>query len=538
MKKFILFLSVVAVLAAVNIYAVERTDYFQLRGKTSWHISFTEDDGRMTLHWDKLPYPCLYRVDTLSETTGTVEKEFRYHTFDTSFTLNNYCAVSSTAIPMYYQITAYGLFGALTKPIAPVPNPNYPTPAAPVPIYHYTEENPASLRPYLVWHTVPAAVCYEVEFLSAPPEKENGTERSAFHHLLSTTQIYTNGWQADLSALDIQSPIYWRVRALDLYRQPIGVFSRAEPLIVDASLPSPDRPLLNYFDQMPEDDIPLYPVYQWIPMHGVNRYEVELLIKPPTTERGTLPSADRIWAMTVDDSFSCYDEYARSYAGPYYWRVRGIDEEGNTIGTYSDTARFIVPPRRGRAFAAAFGDSITHGGGALSYSPFNLEYNYTTYLDFPAQNLGRSGDTAHDSLLRFEDDVLPYHPYNLLILTGSNDLRSDLSAVSIIKDLEGIREKCRANDIRPIFLTLMPINPDHINQAFHTEIDPGWYDKMRLINAFIRQQEYYIDLEPYFYDPTHTLLDASLSIDGLHPDIRGKMLMAEVINAHKEKFRR
>ena len=538
MKKFILFLSVVALLATVNIYAIEKTDYFQLREKTSWHISFTENDGRMILHWDKLPYPCLYRVDTLSETTGAVAKELRYHTFDTSFTLNDYCAVSSTAIPMYYQITAYGLFGALTKPIAPVPNPNYPTPAAPVPIYHYTEENPASLRPYLVWHTVPAAVCYEVEFLSAPPEKENGTEISAFHHLFSTTQIYTNGWQADLSALDIQSPIYWRVRALDLYRQPIGVFSRAEPLIVDASLPSPDRPLLNYFDQMPEDDIPLYPVYQWIPMHGVNRYEVELLIKPPTTERGTLPSADRIWAMTVDDSFSCYDEYARSYAGPYYWRVRGIDEEGNTIGTYSDTARFIVPSRRGRAFAAAFGDSITHGGGALSYSPFNLEYNYTTYLDFPAQNLGRSGDTAHDSLLRFEADVLPYHPYNLLILTGSNDLRSDLSAVSIIKDLEGIREKCRANDIRPIFLTLMPINPDHINQAFHTETDPGWYDKMRLINAFIRQQEYYIDLEPYFYDPTHTLLDASLSIDGLHPDIRGKMLMAEIINAHKEKFRR
>ena len=53
----------------------------------------------------------------------------------------------------------------------------------------------------------------------------------------------------------------------------------------------------------------------------------------------------------------------------------------------------------------------------------------------------------------------------------------------------------------------------------------------------MRQQDYYIDLEPYFYDSTGTLLDTELSVDGLHPDIRGKMLMAEIINAHPEQFR-
>ena len=29
-------------------------------------------------------------------------------------------------------------------------------------------------------------------------------------------------------------------------------------------------------------------------------------------------------------------------------------------------------------------------------------------------------------------------------------------------------------------------------------------------------------------------LDPGLSIDGLHPDILGKMLMGEIINAHKD----
>ena len=329
----------------------------------------------------------------------------------------------------------------------------------------------------------------------------------------------------------------FRSRVLDLQRRPIGGFSIAEPLVTNAALAPPDYPLLNPFDKMPEASVPLYPVYQWIPMHGVERYEVELLVKPPEKEHSLAPSPDRAWHMVVNDSFSCYDEYPRPYAGPYYWRVRGIDEDGHTVGRYSNTAHFVVPERQRRPFAAVFGDSITHGGGALSYSPFNLEYNYDTYLNFPAYNLGRSGDTAHDSLLRFEGDVLPYHPHNLIILTGSNDLRSDTSAASIIQDLTAIGEKCRQNDIRPIFLTLMPINPANIAQAFHTETDENWRGKLRAINAFIRQQDYFIDLEPYFYDPTGTLLNTELSIDGLHPDIRGKMLMAEIINAHREKFR-
>ena len=145
-----------------------------------------------------------------------------------------------------------------------------------------------------------------------------------------------------------------------------------------------------------------------------------------------------------------------------------------------------------------------------------------TYLDFPSLNLGQSGDRSRESALRFEEDVLPYRPYNLLILTGSNDLRSDRPAEEIINDLATIRDKCTANDIRPIF---------------HTETSDGWRDKLSKINAFIRKQEYYIDLEPFFYDNTKTQLDATMAIDGLHPDINGKMLMAEIINANRSLFR-
>ena len=141
-------------------------------------------------------------------------------------------------------------------------------------------------------------------------------------------------------------------------------------------------------------------------------------------------------------------------------------------------------------------------------------------------------------MLRFEKDVLFFHPYNLLILTGSNSLRAEeMSAEQIIADLDAIKKKCEANDIRPIFLTLMPINPRNIRNAFHVDTDPLWQQKLARVNAYIRSQKYYVDLEPYFYDVNHTVMAPELSVDGLHPDIRGKMLMAELVNRRRDLLR-
>ena len=95
---------------------------------------------------------------------------------------------------------------------------------------------------------------------------------------------------------------------------------------------------------------------------------------------------------------------------------------------------------------------------------------------------------------------------------------------------------CELNGIRPIFLTLMPINPTNINSVFGTPTDPNWRGKLETINAYIRQQKYFIDLEPHFYDANKMQLDDRLSVDGLHPDIKGKMMMAELINQHKNLF--
>jgi lysophospholipase L1-like esterase len=538
MKKFIAFTLIIFAFTMVCIYFTEKTDVLQLTDRPII-ASFTDRDGHTIFSWKRLPYPCFYKVETFSKTTEMLADEPEYHFFRQDFTFKASYEVPPTAIPMYYRITAYGMFGKISGPSKMIPNPNYADPLAPVHISKYTQTAPASTMPYLIWHSVPAAVCYEVELLSATPENESGTELSTQYHLFSTQQVFTNGWQADLRSFANEHTLFWRVRAMDLQKKPIGVFSKAEPIHIDPQKNVPTKPLLNNYDQMPDFKQPLYPVYHWIPMHDISRYEVELLTSPPVMENNTEPSQNRAWYKVADDSFSCYDEYARPYAGEYYWRVRAVDSSGNTIGTYSDTEKFTVEAHKDRVLTAAFGDSITHGGGSVSYSPANLEYSYMTYLDFPVLNLGKSGDIAHTTLLRFDSDVLPFRPYNLLILTGSNSLRDEsTSAQEIITDLDALKRKCEENDIRPIFLTLMPLQPANIYAAFQTETDPHWQSKMVEVNAHIRQQAYYIDLEPYFYDANKQFLPTALAIDGLHPSIPGKMLMAEIINQQQELLRK
>lgn len=537
MKHYFFFTAIIFLAVLGCIFLIEKTDLLGLR-KIDIAAEVREVNDTSTLVWERLPYPCYYRIDTYIKTTGTITGESIYEHVKTEFTTTPSCPISSAPIPFYYRITAYGMFGAVTAPSTAIAAPYFMA-KSPIPISHYTEDHPASLMPFLLWHSMPNAVLYEVEILSAPPAQEGGTALSPQNHLTSTRSVFTNGWQADLRAYRSYKRLYWRVRALGLKHEPLGEFSEAQPLYLDESAEIPNHPIPNTFDQVTNFRQPLYPVYQWIPLNGVTRYEVELLTEPPAQPNGTLADPQRAWAQTINDTNSIYDEYARPYAGVYYWRVRGIDNENTTVGTWSDLASFTVDSLDDRhVYAVALGDSITHGGGAISSSPAFLEYSYTTYLTFDCINLGRSGDTAHSTLERFEQDVVPLHPANVLIMTGSNSLRAiGVTAQDIIDDLDELQKKCLAHNMRPIFLTLLPLNPERITLAFHSETDRSWYWKLQVVNTWIRTQAFYVDIEPYFYDTQKHILNPLLSTDGLHPDIDGKRMIAEAINEHRELFR-
>lgn len=389
----------------------------------------------------------------------------------------------------------------------------------------YPASDPATCFPLLTWTVVEGAVYYELELLQAPPENPNGIEPSMYR-TWSSRQVYKNGFVADLAWFSGTS-LYWRVRALDYDGNPLGVFSDAQPMYVDVSIVRPLKPPLTVDFNNDGRPTPLYPVYAWIPIPGAASYEVELCDQPPENPYGADPSCYRIWYKR-GTGYDIYDDMPRNESGTYYWRVRGLDEEGNPVGIYSDTGKFTVDLGRG-SYAACFGDSVTHGGGAISYSPSDTEYDFESYLNFPVVNLGRSGDTTETMVTRFMSDVLPYKPRYLLILGGINSIRGGVTGQQVIFELTEIRNLCAENDIRPIFLTLPPINPDAIGRVFGEATEPHWQEELAVVNEFIRQQEYYIDIAPFLSDQ-FGLLPERYAIDGLHPDIEGKKIIGQIIN--------
>ncbi|HWR39744.1 MAG TPA: GDSL-type esterase/lipase family protein [Patescibacteria group bacterium] len=397
----------------------------------------------------------------------------------------------------------------------------------PLPTIHFSPQNQASSKPFLTWTKVEGAVAYELELLAQPPENP-AKPASPPDCLFSTTAIYVNGFNANLPEYFTDIFFYWRVRGLDIEGNPVSSFSDAEKAYMDRLQTSVQKPVPTSIFNQSANTALLYPVYSWIPVAGADKYEVEILDASPENPNGTEPSRHRI-DDAIATGFDYYDKNPRLAEHLRYWRVRGLDQDGNPVGVYSDAGSLGVSPLM-HFTVATFGDSITHGGGSVSYSPADWEYSYQYYLNFPSINLGKSGDTSQSTVERFEQDVLPFQPQYLIILTGTNSLRGGTTAAEIIDNLQELKEKCLSNNIRPVFLTLPPINPGNIQKIFGESTVPDWQEQMRRVNAFIRTQVH-IDVAREMESP-NGILPAKLAIDGLHLDIEGKKKIAMAINAN------
>ena len=98
-------------------------------------------------------------------------------------------------------------------------------------------------------------------------------------------------------------------------------------------------------------------------------------------------------------------------------------------------------------------------------------------------------------------------------MNGTNSLRAGVRASEVIENFKEIKELCLANDIRPIFLTLPPINPDNIARTFNEPTADDWQEQFTLVNDFLRTQVH-IDVAAYFAD--NALLPTMMGLDGLH----------------------
>lgn len=395
----------------------------------------------------------------------------------------------------------------------------------PTALRHYSEENPVVGNPILQWSRIDGAVMYDVQVLQKQTDDDGNT--AYYEPIMPLQRAYGTGYELVLPETWMGDVFYWRVQPMNLQGKPIGPFSAVEEVPVDRTSPHIEKPYIATQYNQGNGQTLLYPVYDWIAVPGADHYEVEILDDEPENPNGIEPSIHRIDAYTPTYAQQ-YDQKPRMAEQPFYWRVRAMDADGNPIGVYSDVQSYVTNPNMS-CEVAVFGDSISHGGGSLSYSPTDWEFSYASYLDFPTINLAQSGDTSAMSAARFIQDVVPFHPQYVLILTGSNSLRAGASASDVVEDLKQIKQKSLTYGIKPVFLTIPPFHPAHIMAAFAQPTDWGWKEATEEVNAYIRS-EVHIDITDGMADDNGELR-TELAVDGLHPDPEGKKMMAQAINA-------
>ena len=384
-------------------------------------------------------------------------------------------------------------------------------------------EQTVAFSPLLHWPENPLAVVYEMEIFTEQPTclpLADVSPQAAFR----TRAIYMNYFNPPLREIAAdklgKAPLYWRVRAIDFEGEPVGNFSRLQTLYTDASMPDMQAPVpLAHYGDGPGTTL-LYPVYSWAGQFGAASYVVDIYNTNPAEHPEARPLAE-----LTTPNFEIYDEKPR--LGTYYWRVRALNAAKEPLGDWSAVSTIRTDPTD-HWQVAVLGDSISHGGGHYSYNPADFAYSWLHYLDFDALNLSFSGDTAEMTAARFDEDVVPFQPHYLLVFTGTNSLRAGADPQAVIEDLREIRAKALANGIKPILLTLPPINPDAIAHVFGEETVPDWQWRFRVVNAYIRSQVH-IDIAAVFRSQDG-ILAPGMALDGLHQDIGGKRLIGETVN--------
>lgn len=380
----------------------------------------------------------------------------------------------------------------------------------------------------LTWQDDPESVRYEVEIFRGLPS-DLDRNQPLEDHLYDNQRIYSNKVLVDLSQFpDGPEPLYWRVRPIDANWEGMGPFS--SPMEVRSTMKPVSRnaPYPNVYRPGNGSTL-LYPVYSYAGNPGAAKYEVEVTSAYPENTKGTAPSKYRVFSKITSLS-NVYDDNPR--IGTFYWRVRGLDENGNAVGIWSMPEKVRTNPEE-HFDVGIYGDSITQGGGHLYHSPADMAYSYVTYLDFPAVNMGRSGDTTEMMEDRFDHDVLPFHVKYLLIMGGINDLRMGADPNKVIGHLEAIRKKCIEHHITPILLTIVPINPENIQKYYGDVTYSGWQESVKIVNDYIKSQPH-IDTAAPFAD--YPVMPSELAMDGIHGDWNAKQMIAGEINRHIGEF--
>src|SRR5258708_6940394 len=155
-------------------------------------------------------------------------------------------------------------------------------------------------------------------------------------------------------------------------------------------------------------------------------------------------------------------------------RSQRVLKDWPNLARYRDDNASLAPPAPGASRVVFMGDSITDGWGRR-YGKF--------FEGKPYVNRGISGQPTPQMLIRFRPDVIALKPQVVVILAGTNDIAGNTGPMTleVIEDnLVSMAELARANNIRVVLASVMPVYRLRPYNTGYSRRRPGWTDNCML----------------------------------------------------------
>jgi lysophospholipase L1-like esterase len=240
------------------------------------------------------------------------------------------------------------------------------------------------------------------------------------------------------------------------------------------------------------------------------------------------PDAARTQFSDLRDAAARLDVHFRALLDARDADLRNPDPDN--LSRYQDANRKLLAPDPAKPRVVFLGDSIFDNWRLNEYFPDN---------DFV--NRGINGQYTGQMLNRMKSDVVDSRPAAVLILGGSFDLTRNIPLTTVEANLTALADLAEANNIRPMFGSVLPVSDYHKADNPTYERTPGRpLGQIRALNEWlqsfcVRRGYSYLNFFAGVVDAKGQLRE-DFSDDGLHPNGKGYRIMAPLVLDAVEKL--